>query len=154
MAHAGVMRSVLPLQHSFACIENPVAIRIVNDVGEIRDALFLHEVAQDVDVAVRSRVCCKDVVIGNNDDFAAVPYLRVLAELALEHADGAGSAHVMSHEHVGIDPDVIASSYARLASRPRQYFFRQRHSREKITDRTIEFKLEKMVSGARSQVSG
>jgi hypothetical protein len=40
--------------------------------------------------------------------FWLVPDLRVLAELALEHADGARAAHVVRHEHVGVHPDIVA----------------------------------------------
>ena len=66
-------------------------------------------------------------MVGDDDDFVFVPDLRVLAELAFEHADGARPANVVRHEHVGVHPDVVAGLHARLAGGARENFFRQSH---------------------------
>ena len=78
-------------------VEFPVAVRIVDDVVEIGQPLLAHEVAEDVHVAVRHRVGGKDVVVRTDDDLLLVPHLRIGAEFAFEHADGARSAHVVGH---------------------------------------------------------
>ena len=53
VADAGVARTVLAFQLSLRRVEYPMAVRVVNHVIEIRQALLPHEVAQDVDIAVR-----------------------------------------------------------------------------------------------------
>ena len=105
-----------------------VPVRVVNHVVEIGDALLLHELAQDVHVAVRLGVRGEDVVVGDDDDLVAVPDLRVLAELALEHADGARPADVVGHQDVGLHPDVVAGLHPGFAGRAREYFFSQCHT--------------------------
>ena len=55
-------------------------------------------------------------MVGDDDDFLAVPDLGVLAEVLLEDADGAGAADVVRHEDVDIDPDIVAG--LTLGSRP------------------------------------
>src|SRR5262249_17724161 len=45
---------------------------------------------------------------GDDDDFGTIPNFGVFPELALEHADGAGTADIMGHQHVRIDPDIVA----------------------------------------------
>ena len=111
-----------------------MAVRVVDDVVEIGDALLLHEVAQDIHVAVRLGVGGEDVVVGNDDDLVAVPDLGVLAELAFEHADGARAANVVRHEHVGVHPDVVARLHAGFAGRAGENFFSQRHSVGTVAD--------------------
>ena len=54
------------------------------------------------------RVGGEDVVVGDDDDLLGVPDLGVLAELLLEDADGARAADVVRHQHVDVDPDVLA----------------------------------------------
>ena len=127
VADARVMRAVLPLQMALARVEMPVAVRVVNHVVEIRDVLLLHEIAQDVHVAVGLGIGGENVVVGDDDDPGFVPDLGVLAELAFEHADGARPANVVRHEHVRVHPDVVAGLHARLAGRPGEDFFRQSH---------------------------
>src|SRR5438445_9552046 len=122
------MRAVLPLQRAFARIKNPMPIGIVYDVIEISDFLLLHEIAQDVHIAVRLRIGGKNIVVGNNDDFVLVPDLRALSEFALEHADRSGSANVVGHENVRFDPNIISSPNPALARGASQYFFSQCHS--------------------------
>src|ERR1019366_6151411 len=82
------------------------------DVVIVRKLLLGHELPQRIDVAVGHLVFGVDVVIGNDDDFLAVPDLGVLAEVMLEDADGAWAAHVVGHEDVRIDPDVVAGNDA------------------------------------------
>ena len=99
-------------------VELPRAVRVVNHVVEIGQALLLHEVAEDVHVAVRLGVGGENVVVGDDDDALLVPDLGGLAEFAFEHADGARAAHVVRHEHVGLHPDIVAGLHARPC-RPR-----------------------------------
>src|SRR5262249_6596174 len=66
------------------------------------------ELPQRIDVAVGHFVFGEDVVIGNDDDFAFVPDLGVLAEVLFEDTDGAGAAYIVGHEDIRIDPDVVA----------------------------------------------
>jgi hypothetical protein len=46
-------------------------------------------------------------VVGDDDDFGFVPDFGGRAELALEHADRAGAADIVRHEHVHVDPDIV-----------------------------------------------
>jgi hypothetical protein len=105
---------------ALARVEMPVAVRVVNHVVKIRDVLLLHEIAEDVHVAVGLRIGGENVMVGDDDDLVFVPDLRRLAELAFEHADRARPANVVRHEHVGVDPDVVAGLHARLAGRARE----------------------------------
>lgn len=50
----------------------------------------------------------EDVMIGDNDDLVRVPNTRILAKMLLKNANGARPAHIVCHEHVDIDPDVLA----------------------------------------------
>ncbi len=52
VADARVPLAELPLELAARGVKNPVPIRVVNDVVEIRQPLLLHEGAQDVDVAI------------------------------------------------------------------------------------------------------
>ena len=65
----------------------------------------------------------ENVVVGNDDDFIFVPDFGVLAELAFEYADGSRPADVVRHEHVGVDPDIIAGLDFGLARRRGRGFF-------------------------------
>ena len=91
-----------------ARVEHPVPVRVINHIVEIGDALLLHEVAQDIHVAVRLGIRGEDVMVRHDDHLVAVPDLRVLAELAVEHADRARSAHIMRHQDIGLHPNIIA----------------------------------------------
>jgi hypothetical protein len=139
VADAGVTRAKLPFQIALGGVEFPRAVRIVNYVVKIRDALFADEIAEDVHVAVRERVGGENVVVGDDDDFVFVPDFGGLAELAFEHADGARPANVVRHEHVGVHPDVVAGLHARFAGGAGEQFFRQCHNRWKIADAAANF---------------
>jgi hypothetical protein len=102
-------------------------VRIINHIVKIRQPLLLHEIPQNVHVAVRLRIRRKNVVVRDDDDLLFVPDLRRLAELALEHADRPRPADIVGHQHIRVHPDVIAGFHARLSRRPRQNLFRQRH---------------------------
>ena len=130
MTHTGVLGPVLSLAHPFGWVKHPVAIWIINHVVEIGDALFLNEVAQDIDVAVGLGIGRKNVVVGNDRDFVAVPHLRTFAELAFEHADRAGTTNVVRHEQVGVDPDIIPGPHLCLCGSAREYLLSQRHSQK------------------------
>ena len=83
----------------------------------------------------------------DDDDLVFVPDFRRLAELAFEHADGARPADIVRHEHVGVHPDVVARLDFGFASRARENFFRQRHSRKKIADARGKFNCANVVNG-------
>ncbi len=117
----------------------PVAVRVVNHVVEIRDVLLLHEIAEDVHVAVGLRVGGEDVMVGDDDDLVFVPDFRHLAEFAFEHADGARPANVVRHEHVGVHPDVVTGLHARLSGGAGENFFRQSHRLNTIADARGKF---------------
>ena len=104
-----------------------MAVGVVDDVVEVGDVLLVDEVAEDIDVAIRHGIGGEDVVIRDDDHLVAVPDFSVLAELALEDADGAGAADIVSHEDVHIDPDVIAWLDVGLAAGAREQFFGQSH---------------------------
>ena len=124
---ARVLRTVLPFEVAFARVEMPMAVRVINHVVKVGDVLLLHEVTQNVHVAVRLGIGGENVVVGDDDNLVFVPDLGVLAKLAFEHADGARPANVVRHEHVGVHPDVVARLHMRLAGRPGEDFFRQSH---------------------------
>ncbi len=105
----------------------PVAVRVVNHVVEIRDVLLLHEIAEDVHVAVGLGIGGENVMVGDDDDLVLVPDLGVLAEFAFEHADGARPADIVRHEHVRVHPDIVAGLHGGFAGRAREDFFSQRH---------------------------
>ena len=125
----------------------PVAVRVVNHVVKIRQPLLLHEIAEDVHVAVRLRVRGEDVMVGDDDDPVFVPDLGVLAELAFEDADGARPANVVRHEHVGVHPDVVTGLHARLAGGAGENLFRQSHRLHTIADLRGKFNCAKVVNG-------
>ena len=121
------VRPVLPLELALRRVKYPVAIRVVDYVVKIFDLLLLHELAQDIDVAVRLRIGGENVVVGNDDDFVPVPHLGVLAELAPEHANRPRPAHIVCHQDVGFHPNVVARLDLSFACRTGQDFFGQRH---------------------------
>ena len=144
---ARVTRTVLAFHVALGGVENPVAVRVVNHVVEILDVLLARKIAEDVHVAVGLRVGSENVMVGDDDNFVFVPDFRGLAELAFEHADGARPANVVRHEHVGVHPDVVARLDFGFASRSRENFFCQRHSRKKIADAQGKFNCANAVSG-------
>ena len=104
-----------------------MAIRVINDIIKIRDALFLHEIAEDIDVAIGFGIGSENVVVGDDDDFVFIPDFGILAELALENADGSRAADVVSHEDVGIDPDIVAGLNFWFARGTGKDFFSECH---------------------------
>ncbi len=59
MADTREVRAVLFLQLAARLVENPVPVRVVDDVVEIGQALLAHEVAQDVDMRLESESAVK-----------------------------------------------------------------------------------------------
>jgi hypothetical protein len=59
----------------------------------------------------------------------AVPNFGVLSKLALEHADGSRPAHVVRHENIDIDPNIVPGFDVRLAAGACEQFFGQSHRR-------------------------
>jgi len=68
-------------------------------------------------------------MVRDDDHLVAVPHLRVLAEVLLEDADGAGSAYIVRHEDVGFDPDAIVRIDVIAAGMAREDFLGQGHGR-------------------------
>ena len=66
-------------------------------------------------------------MVGDDDDFVAIPDLGGLAEFALEDADGAGAADVVGEKDVGLDPHIFAGFHMALAAGAGEQFFGQRH---------------------------
>ena len=52
MANSRVMRPILALEHAFGRIENPMAVRIIDDIVKVGNVLFPYKIAQDIDVAI------------------------------------------------------------------------------------------------------
>ena len=99
---------VLPLELTPGGVELPRALGIVDHVVEVTQALFAHECAQDVHVAVGHAVGRENVMVRDDDDLVPVPDLRIRAEFAVEHADGPRPANVVREQDVGVDPNVVA----------------------------------------------
>ena len=108
-------------------VEYPMAVRVVDHVVEIGDPLLFDEIAQDIHVAVGLGVRGENVMVRDDDHLVAVPDLGVLAEFALENADGARAADVVRHQHIGVDPNIISGLHAGLAGGAGQDFFSQSH---------------------------
>jgi hypothetical protein len=121
------MRAILAVERAFFGIEDPLPVRIIDHVVEVGQLLFLHELAQEVDVAVGPGIRRENVVIGDDDDPLPVPHLGVLAEFAFEDADRPGSAHIVRHQDVRFHPNVVARLHRGLAGSTGENFFRQRH---------------------------
>src|SRR6185436_21051105 len=84
--------------------------------------------AEDVHVPVRHRVGSEYVVVRDDDDFFPIPYFGVFAEFLLEHADGAGTADVMRHENICVDPNIVTGLGEIPARVPSQDLFGHRHA--------------------------
>src|SRR5439155_593764 len=115
MAHASVIRAVLALEHSFTRVEMPMPIRVVNHIVKISNALLFDKIAQDIHVAVGLGIRSENVVVGHDNNFVSVPDLGLVAELAFEHANGAPPAHIVGHQNVGLDPNIVSRLNAGLA---------------------------------------
>ena len=127
VADARVTGAVLLLELPFGGVENPVTVLVIDDVVEIRQTLFLHKIAKDIDVAVGKGIGGEDVVIGNDDDLGLVPDFRFLAELALEDTDRAWSAYIVGQENIGAHPYILTRGHMGLATGTGEQFFSQRH---------------------------
>lgn len=127
VTNARIITAILLLERSFGGIKNPFAIWVINDIVEILDPLLFHELTQNIDVAVRLGISRENVVIRDDDNFVPVPNLGFLAEFALENADGAGPANIVSHQDVGVHPDIITCLDARFSGSSGKYLFGQRH---------------------------
>jgi len=103
------------------------------DVVEVRQVLFLGEVAEHVHVAVRHRIFREDVVVRNDDELLLVPHFSGLAEVLLEDANGARPAHVVRHQHIDVGPDVLARRDEILAAGPGQNLLGHGHRRGHMT---------------------
>ena len=127
MAHARVMGPVLTLKHALARVEHPMPVWVVYDVVEVADALLLHEIAQDIDVAVRLRIGGEDVMVRNDDYLIAVPHFGGFAKLAVEHSDGPRPADVMRHQDISLDPNIVSGLNPGFARCAGKYCFCQSH---------------------------
>src|SRR6185369_1505324 len=134
MANAGIIRAVLALEHAAGRVEVPMPVRVVYDIVKIGDPLLFDEIAEDIDVAIGFGVGGKNVMVGDDDHFITIPDFGGLAEFAFEDANGARPANVVSHEDIGLDPDVVSGLDAGLAGCAREYFFSERHNNERTAN--------------------
>ena len=79
-------------------------------------------------------------MVGNDDDTVAVPNFGVFAKFPLKNADGARSADVVSHQYVGLDPDVVAGFNAAFAGRTSEDFLCKCHSKKVIDINVARFR--------------
>jgi len=54
----------------------------------------------------------EDVMIGDDHDPVRIPDFRVSSEVFVEDPDRAGTADVMGHEDIDIDPDILTGATA------------------------------------------
>jgi hypothetical protein len=130
---SGIMRAVLTIENSFAGIEDPMTIRVVNHVIKIGDPLLFYEIAQNIHIAVGFGIGRENVVIGNDNDLGTIPDFGVLAEFAFEDADRAGATNVMGHQYVSVDPDVVAGLDGGFAGGTGEDFFSKCHISNRST---------------------
>src|SRR6185436_3680258 len=107
---------------------------IIDHIIEIGNVLFLHELAQNIDVAIGFGVGGKDVVVRNDDDSIAIPNLGGFAKFPLKNTYGARPADVMGHQYIRLDPNVVPGLYLGFARGPREDLFAQRHRTNSLTD--------------------
>jgi hypothetical protein len=69
---------VLPADLASCGVECPRPVRIVNDIVEIGEALFVCDISQNVDVPVREPVCREDIMVRNYIDPGRIPDFGVL----------------------------------------------------------------------------
>src|SRR5260221_10237216 len=98
MTYARVLRTVLPLQHAFAGIEDPMPVRIIDHVIKVIYTLLFNEIAKNIDVPIRFRIRGENVMVGNNDDFVGVPYPGTLAKFAFKDPNRARPTNVVGHQ--------------------------------------------------------
>merc|ERR1719387_2633531 len=103
-------------------------VGLVRDVVKVLDVLLGRDVAKDVHVAVAQRVVREDEVLRDDDYALVIPNLGILAELALEDAEGRWTAHVVREKLGNVRPHVLPWNYTggpvRMAA---QYLLSQRH---------------------------
>jgi hypothetical protein len=126
MADAGVSGAVLALQHALGGIKFPGGVAVVH-VVEIGQILFAGELAQNIHVAVGERIGGENIMIRDDDQLMAVPHLGLRSKLAFKNADGAGTAHIMRHQDVGLHPDILPGLQGFFSRRAGQDRFSQRH---------------------------
>mmetsp|Transcript_21424 Transcript_21424/g.36832 ORF Transcript_21424/g.36832 Transcript_21424/m.36832 type:complete len:472 (-) Transcript_21424:350-1765(-) len=83
-------------------------VRSVGNIIKVLNALFLGEISEDVHVSVGSLVGREDVVVWNDDNLLFIKNLGVLTKLSLEDTNRSWTAHVVRHEHIDVDPDIIS----------------------------------------------
>ncbi len=97
------------------------------DVVEVLKVLLSGELPEHIDIAVGHLVGSEYVMIGNDDDLVSVPHLGILAEVLFEDANGPRPAHVVGHQDIGIDPNIIIGIDVIPSGVLGQDFFRQGH---------------------------
>jgi len=66
-------------------------------------------------------------MVRHNNDLVGIPDLRGLSKLASEDPDRAGTANVVRHQDIGLNPHIVSSLHPGFSSRPGKYLFRQSH---------------------------
>src|ERR1700733_12929299 len=74
----------------------------------IFQSLLFDEVSQNLHISMALGIGGKNVVVGNDDDLIPAPHLGLASELLVEDTDRAGTADIVGHQYVDIDPDVFA----------------------------------------------
>lgn len=109
-----------------------LVVRAIRDIIKILDALLVDKIPQDVHVAVGPHVLGENVVVWDDDHLLRVPHLGVLPKLALKHPNRPRPAHVVRHEHVRVDPNVVPRPHRAALRCLGQDFLRQRHWRRNL----------------------
>src|SRR5258706_7545052 len=137
MTYARVLRTVLPLQHAFGGIEDPMPVCIIDHVIKVINTLLFNEIAKNIDVPIRLRIRSKNVTVRNNDDFVGVPYPGILAKFAFKDPNRARPADVVGHQDVGLDPYIISGLDSALTASPGQYLLCKRHKTTGYRNRNL-----------------
>ena len=119
---AGVVGILVRAGHAFPGDEIGIVV--------IPDPLLFHEITQDLDVAVALLFGRKDVVVRYDHHPFRIPDPRGLplgTKGFPKDADGARAAYVMGHQHVDVDPDVLARRDGVLAGMGCENFFCHGH---------------------------
>ncbi len=83
-------------------------VPVRTDIIIVRKILFFREVAENLNVAVGVHILRKDVMIGNDYQLFLIPHFRLRSELPFEDSERTRTAHIVRHQHIHIDPDIVA----------------------------------------------
>jgi len=130
MANPRVIGTILPLERTLLCVENPVAIWIVDHIIKITDLLLANKIPQNIDIAIGLRIRRENLMVRYDHNLLAIPDLRRLAELALENADGPRATNIVGHKDIRLHPDIVTSLHLAFAAGSRENLLCQCHKRQ------------------------